>query len=125
VNFVGLEIETNKTAGEEIRRTEAPRPAMAGALILMLTVVEFVLLVLVIQAVAAGWNSPHTVTEEVAAAPFAGILKSDQQIISAWIAGIMFCIAFTALLYQRYFMDHVILAKKRFRKWEDEGVQFE
>jgi hypothetical protein len=28
-------------------------------------------------------------------------------------------------LYQRGFVDHVTIAKKRFRKWEDEGVQFE
>ncbi len=122
---MGLEIETNKTPGEEIRRTAAPRPAAAGAIILMLTIVEFVLLVLVIQAVAAGWNSPHTITEEVAQAPLSKIFKSDQQIISSWIAGIFFCIAWTALLYQRYFMDHLVIAKKRFRKWEDEGVQFD
>lgn len=121
---MGLEIATNKTPGEEIRRTPAERPAMAGALILALTVIQFVFLVLVIQAVAAGWNSPHTITEEVATAPLSGLFKSDQQIISSWIAGIFFCISFSALLYQRYFMDHVVLAKRRFRKWEDEGVQF-
>ena len=122
---MGLQITTNKTPGEEIRRTPAPRPAVAGGLILALTAIQFLFLALTIQAVAAGWNSPHTITEEVATAPLSGLFKSDQQIISSWIAGIFFCMAFTALLYQRYFMDHVIIAKKRFRKWEDEGVQFE
>lgn len=120
---MGLEIPTNKTPGDELRRTPAQRPAFAGLLILSLVLIEFVFLALVFNAIWNGWNSPVEVTPEVDAAPLSGIFKSDQQIIASWIAGIFFSLAFITLLYQRYFMDHVIIAKKRFRKWEDEGVQ--
>lgn len=120
---MGLEILTNKTPGEEIRRTPAPRPPIVGAMIIALLIIEFVLIALVFNAVAAGANSPHTIQEDVAEAPLSGIFKSDQQIIASWLAGVMFCMSFIILLYQRYFKDHVTIAKRRFRKWEDEGVQ--
>jgi hypothetical protein len=119
---MGLEIPTNKVPGAEMRRTPAPRPAIVGALILAFIVLEFVFIYLTFNAVSQGWNSPHTVTEAVANAPLAGIFKSDQQIISSWLAGVFFCLSFIILLYQRYFLDHVTIAKRRFRKWEDEGV---
>ena len=120
---MGLEIPTNKTPGDEIRRTAAPRPAFVGLMILSLAVIEFVLLGLVFNAIWEGWNSPHTMTEEVTAAPLSGLFGGDQRIISSWLAGIFFSMGMITLLYQRYFMDHVTIAKKRFRKWEDEGVQ--
>jgi Na+/proline symporter len=120
---MGLEIPTNKTPGDEVRRTAAPRPALVGLMIIALTLIQWVLLVLVFWAVAKGWNSPSHVTPQVASAPLGGILKSDQQIIAAWLGGIFYCLAFIIFLYQRYFMDHVTIAKRRFRKWEDEGVQ--
>ncbi len=120
---MGLEIPTNKTPGTEIRRTAAERPPLVGLMILLLTIIEFVLLALVFNAVWEGWNSPHTMTEEVAHAPLSGLFGADQRIIASWFAGIFFCLGFICLLYQRYFMDHVTIAKKRFRKWEDEGVQ--
>ena len=120
---MGLEIPTNKTPGDEIRRTPAPRPPVVGAMILGLVAIQIVLLALVFYAVSQGWNSPHTVTEEVHNAPLGGIFKSDQQIIASWLAGIFISMSFIILLYQRYFLDHVTIAKKRFRKWEDEGVQ--
>lgn len=119
---MGLEILTNKTPGEEIRRTPAPRPPIVGAMIIALLIIEFVLIALVFNAVASGANSPHTIQEDVAEAPLSGIFKSDQQIIASWLAGVMFCMSFIILLYQRYFKDHVTIAKRRFRKWEDEGV---
>ncbi len=120
---MGLEIPTNKTPGDEIRRTAAVRPPFAGLLILTLAVIEFVFLGLVFNAVWEGWNAPATLTEEVAHAPLSGLFGGDQRIIASWLAGIFFCMGFITLLYQRYFMDHVTIAKKRFRKWEDEGVQ--
>ncbi len=120
---MGLEIPTNKTPGEELRRTPAERPALVGLMILLLTIIEFVLLALVFNAIWEGWNSPHTMTEEVTNAPLSGLFDGDQRIISSWLAGIFISLGFISLLYQRYFMDHVTIAKKRFRKWEDEGVQ--
>lgn len=120
---MGLEIPTNKTPGEEVRRTPAERPPVVGLMILGLTLVEFVFVYLIFHAVIHGYNSPTHVTDAVANAPLAGILKSDQQIIAAWLGGTFYCLAFITFLYQRYFMDHVTIAKRRFRKWEDEGVQ--
>ena len=119
---MGLEIPTNKTPGQEIRRTVPERPPMVGLMILSLTLLEFVFMGLIFNAVANGWNSPHTLSPEVEGLPLAGIFKSDQQIISSWLAGSFYCLAFITFLYQRYFMDHVTIAKKRFRKWEDEGA---
>lgn len=120
---MSLEIPTNKTPGDEIRRTAAPRPAIVGFMIVALTALQLVLTGLVFYAVGQGWNSPVHVTPGVHNAPLGTILKSDQQIISAWLAGIFYCLGTIIFLYQRYFTDHVTIAKRRFRKWEDEGVQ--
>lgn len=120
---MGLEIRTNKTPGDEIRRTEAERPAMAGFMILALTLLEFVFVYLVFHAVFNGYNSPTTVGTALQNQPLTAIFKSDQQIISLWLACIFFNLSFITFLYQRYFMDHITIAKRRFRKWEDEGVQ--
>ena len=34
-----------------------------------------------------------------------------------------FSLWYIIFLWQRFFKDHVTIAKRRFRKWEDEGVQ--
>lgn len=120
---MGLEIPTNKVPGTEVRRTPGTRPAMAGLMILALTAIQLVFVGLIFNAVANGWNSPSAVAPAVHDAFFGKVLKSDQQIISAWLAGVFYCLAFTIFLYQKYFMDHVTIVKRRFRKWEDEGVQ--
>ena len=120
---MGLEIKTNKEPGTESRVTPAPRPPVIGLLILGLTVIELVLAYLVFDAVIRGANSPTVTSPELAGAPLIGWFVSDQRIISLWLAGIFFSLGFVVFLYQRYFMDHVTVVKKRFRKWEDEGVQ--
>jgi hypothetical protein len=119
---MGLEIQTNKEPGTEIRRTPGERPAVVGLMIVLLTLVQLVFVYLIFDAIFKGYNSPTMVTPGVAAAPLSGIFKSDQQIIASWLAGVFYCLAFITFLYQRYFMDHVTIAKRRFRKWEDEGV---
>lgn len=122
---MGLEIATNKAPGAEIRSTPAPRPAIVGLMILALTAIELVFVYLVFDAVfVRGANSPTVTTPEVAAAPLGSWFDSDQRIISLWLAGAFFNLSFIVFLYQAYFMDHVTVAKRRFRKWEDEGVQF-
>lgn len=120
---MGLEIPTNKTPGDEIRRTDAERPAVVGLMIVTLTLLQLVLVFLVFYAVVKGYNSPTSVGTALEGQPFTKILKSDQQIISFWLGGLFINLSFITLLYQRYFMDHVTIAKRRFRKWEDEGVQ--
>ena len=49
--------------------------------------------------------------------------NNEQTIVSFWIAIIFFALTYMIFLYQRFFKDHVTIYKKRFRKWEDEGVQ--
>lgn len=120
---MGLEIPTNKTPGDVIRSTEAERPAFIGLLIVGLTALELIFMVLLIAGVAQGANSATHVDPAISEAPFGTVLKSEQQILSFWLAGAFYCLAFIIFLYQRYFMDHVTIAKRRFRKWEDEGVQ--
>lgn len=122
---MGLEIPTNKEPGTVIRETDAPRPALIGLCIVLLTLIEFVFVVLIFWALGNNANSAHDMAPEVAAAPLGEVLKSEQQVISLWLAGAFFNLSFIIFLYQRFFMDHVTIAKRRFRKWEDEGVQFE
>lgn len=120
---MGLEVQTNKTPGDVLRNTEPERPSFIGLLILSLTVLELVFVSLTFIAVANGANSATAVDPAISEAPFGKVLKSEQQIISFWLAGAFYCLAFIIFLYQRFFMDHTTIAKKRFRKWEDEGVQ--
>jgi beta-lactamase regulating signal transducer with metallopeptidase domain len=121
---MGLEIKTNKEPGTVSRVTPAARPPMVGLLILLLTGIEFVLIYITSYTVfALGANSPSITSPQLAGAPLINWFKSDQRIISLWLAGIFFNMAYIIFLYQRFFMDHVTIVKRRFRKWEDEGVQ--
>ena len=125
---MGLEIQSSKVPGTEIRRTPAQRPAMIGLCIVGLTLIEFVFVALVLNiTLFPGTDEPlsaHHMDPEVHAQPLAPLFVSEQQIVSIWLAGAFFTLAWIVFLYQRYFMDHVTIAKRRFRKWEDEGVQF-
>ncbi len=125
---MGLEIATNKVPGTTIRETEAQRPAFIGLCIVALTVIEFVFVALVLNITlfpgTAEPLSAYQMDPEVEAAPLAKWFISEQQIVSLWLAGSFFTLSFIIFLYQRFFMDHLTIAKKRFRKWEDEGVQF-
>ena len=125
----GLEVQTGKVPGTVVRRTPAPRPAFIGFLIVVLAAIEFVFVVLVFMAVANGANSAAgldpaipTVTLDIyfQKIPF---FISEQTLISFWLACIFFCLWYILFLYQRFFTDHVTIAKRRFRKWEDEGAQ--
>lgn len=125
---MGLEIQSSKVPGTEMRRTPASRPPMIGLCIVALTLIEFVFVALVIHiTLFAGLEQPlsaHHMDPEVLAQPLAGLFISEQQVVSIWLAGAFFTLAWIVFLYQRCFMDHVTIAKRRFRKWEDEGVQF-
>ncbi len=120
---MGLEIQTNKTPGDTIRTTPAERPAFIGLCIVALTLIEFVLMFLVFDAIFKGANLASEMDPAIKASFMGSVLKSEQQVISLWLAGIFFNLSFIVFLYQRFFMDHVTIAKRRFRKWEDEGVQ--
>lgn len=118
-----LEIPTNKEPGTEIRRTAAARPAIVGAFILGLTIIEFVFAGLVFTAMANGANRAGDYDPAIDSAPLNGLFLNEQTIISFWLACTFFCLFAIVLLYQRFYLDHVTIAKRRFRKWEDEGVQ--
>ena len=125
----GLEVQTGKVPGTVVRTTPAPRPAFIGFLILVLTVIEFTFVVLVFTAIAHNANNAAAhdpaIPEGVIDIGFQRIhfFKNEQTIISFWLACIFFCLWYMIFLYQRFFTDHVTIAKRRFRKWEDEGVQ--
>lgn len=125
----GLEIQTGKVPGTVVRRTPAQRPAFIGLLIVALAGIEFLFVILVFWAVGTGANSAAGLDPAIPTAtldiyyqeiPF---FTSEQTLISFWLACIFFALWYMLFLYQRYFVDHVTIAKKRFRKWEDEGVQ--
>ncbi len=132
---MGLEIQTGKTPGTVVRATPAPRPAIIGAMILGLFLIQMVYVVLIgmalYQDAIEDPTDPHKPGANNAAehhpaiddAPMGPMFKNEQTIISFWIAMTFFCLFGMILLYQRYFKDHVTITKKRFRKWEDEGVQ--
>lgn len=120
---MGLEIPTNKTPGAVLRETEAQRPAFIGLCIVALTGIELVLMALVFIAIGNGANMAADMDPAIKEAFLGPVLKSEQQVVSLWLAGVFFNLAFIIFLYQRFFTDHRTIAKRRFRKWEDEGVQ--
>ena len=127
--MAGLEVQTGKVPGTVIRRTPAQRPAFIGMLIVAGALVELTFVVLVFWALAKGGNSAAGLDPSIPTwtldiyfqkIPF---FISEQTLISFWLACIFFMLWYLIFLYQRFFVDHVTIAKKRFRKWEDEGVQ--
>lgn len=120
---MGLEIQTGKVPGTEIRRTPATRPAFAGLLILLLTALEVLFIVLVFAALGNNANNAGAHDPAISKAPLGSLFLNEQTIVSFWLGCVFYCLFGIILLYQRYFTDHVTIAKRRFRKWEDEGVQ--
>ena len=127
--MTGLEVQTGKVPGTVVRRTPAPRPAFIGLLIVASALIELVFVVLVFWAIGSGANSAAGLDPRIPTwtldiyfqkIPF---FISEQTLISFWLACIFFLLWYVLFLYQRFFVDHVTIAKKRFRKWEDEGVQ--
>lgn len=127
--MAGLEVQTGKVPGTVIRRTAASRPAFIGMLIVASALLELVFTVLVFWAIFKGANSAAGLDPRIPVVtldiyfqkiPF---FISEQTLISFWLACIFFLLWYILFLYQRFFVDHVTIAKKRFRKWEDEGVQ--
>ena len=127
--MAGLEVQTGKVPGTVIRRTVASRPPFIGLLIVAMSLIELVFVVLVFWAVGTGANSAAGLDPRIPVwtldiyfqkIPF---FISEQTLISFWLACIFFCLWYIIFLYQRFFVDHVTIAKKRFRKWEDEGAQ--
>jgi hypothetical protein len=125
----GLEVQTGKVPGTVVRTTPATRPAFIGFLILVLAVIELTFTVLVFMAIGAGANNAAAhdpaIPNGTINIGFRQIefFLNEQTIVSFWLACIFFCLFGIIFLYQRFFLDHVTIAKKRFRKWEDEGVQ--
>jgi hypothetical protein len=130
---VSLEIQTGKVPGTVIRASPAERPALVGAMILGLFLCQLIFLGLIgmalyQDAISDGKKVPdannaaahHPAIDH---APLGTLFKNEQTIVSFWIACVFFSLAYMVFLYQRFFKDHVTIAKRRFRKWEDEGVQ--
>lgn len=128
---MGLEIPSAKVPGTVVRTTAAPRPAFIGLLIVVLTVIIFVMggltmyAVLVKGANNAAAHDPAIPEYTVSIFGFKefNFFINEQTIVSFWLAVIFFSLFELIFLYQRFFVDHVTIAKRRFRKWEDEGVQ--
>lgn len=127
--MAGLEVQTGKVPGTVIRRTPAPRPPFVGLLIVAAALIELVFTVLVFWAIGTGANSAAGLDPRIPTftldiyfqkIPF---FISEQTLISFWLACIFFLLWYIIFLYQRFFVDHVTIAKRRFRKWEDEGAQ--
>lgn len=133
---MGLEIQTGKTPGTVVRTTPAARPAIVGAMILALFLIQLLFFGLIAKAlwqdaisdpsadpVVPDANNAAGHDPAIDNAPMGTMFKNEQTIISFWISMTFFCLFGMIFLYQRYFKDHITITKKRFRKWEDEGVQ--
>jgi ABC-type multidrug transport system fused ATPase/permease subunit len=143
---MGLEIQTGKTPGAEVRRTPAERPAFIGLLIVGLMLIIWLMFYLVVSALLprlwignigvpddqlppmannAAEHDPAIPNLSFSIFGFKEVtfFLNEQTIISFWISIIFFSLTYMIFLYQRFFRDHVTIYKKRFRKWEDEGVQ--
>lgn len=132
--MASLEVQTGKVPGTVVRSTKASRPAFVGALILGLFVVQLIFLGLVSMAIwqdmiadpKKGIPDANNAAEHdpaIESAPLANLFVNEQTIVSFWLACLFFAFSYMVFLYQRYFRDHTTIVKKRFRKWEDEGVQ--
>ena len=128
--MAGLEVQTGKVPGTEVRRTPAPRPPFIGFLILVLAGIIWMMTILVGYAVFA--KGANDAAAHDPAIPNVELnlgfqtiefFLNEQTIISFWLAIIFFALFEMLFLYQRFFTDHVTIAKRRFRKWEDEGAQ--
>ncbi|MEK6985522.1 MAG: hypothetical protein AABX89_03955 [Candidatus Thermoplasmatota archaeon] len=130
----GLEVNTGKVPGTVVRSTPASRPAFVGALILGLFVVQMIFLSLVSMAIYQDLiadpkkgipdaNNAAAHDPAIEGAPLGGLFLNEQTIVSFWLACLFFSFSFMVFLYLRYFKDHTTIVKRRFRKWEDEGVQ--
>ena len=130
---MSLEIQTGKVPGTEVRRSVAERPPIVGAMILGLFACQLIFLALIgmalyQDAISDGKKIPDANNAAghdpaIDHAPLGKLFKNEQTIISFWIACVFFCLAYMVFLYQRFFKDHVTIVKRRFRTWEDEGVQ--
>jgi hypothetical protein len=135
---MGLDIPTPKVPGTEVRRTPARPTAVAGGLIFALLILELVFMGLVFSAVydldgftpklahlSAAGHDPAIPKFGFSIFGFKDVefFTSEQTLLSFWLACTFFCLFTIIMLYQRCFLDHVTVAKRRFRKWEDEGVQ--
>lgn len=126
---MGLEIQTGKVPGTEVRRTPAPRPPVVGLMILALSLLTLLFVGLVLYSLMPSLfhhpeaNNAAAIDPQIKAHGIWVPFINEQTIISFWIGCSFVCVALMTLLWQRYFVDHVTIAKKRFRKWEDEGVQ--
>ena len=96
--MAGLEIQTGKVPGTEVRRTPAPRPAFIGFLIVALAVIELVFVALVFTAIANHANNAAAHDPRIPNGTIniyfqhIQFFKNEQTIISFWISMATFCI---------------------------------
>ncbi len=92
-----------KELGDIVRYEPAPQPAWAMGLIFALTIVVVANAILFVIGIEAGWNDP--------------MLGQTQ--LAIWLGNVFLGLALILVLYRRYFLDDVLVVKKRHPKYED------
>lgn len=92
-----------KEMGDIVRFEKATQPAWAAFLILVLTAVVVVNAILFVVAVQMGLNDP--------------MLEQTNQAIM--LGNVFLGMAMILMLYRRFFVDDVMIVKKRHPKYED------
>ncbi len=88
--------------GDIVRFEPASQAAFAALLIVVTTLVVVVNAVMFIVGLQLGWNAPLQQTQ-----------------LGVWLANTMFGLALILILYRRFFVDDMLIVKKRHPKYED------
>lgn len=91
-----------KQMGDIVRFEPARQPAFAAFLIFLVTAVVVLNAVLFIAGLQLGWNHPV-----------------EQTWLGVFLANTFFGLAIILILYRRFFVDDILVVKKRHPKYED------
>lgn len=92
-----------KEMGDIVRYEPAPQPAWAAAVIFVLTIVVLANALLFVIGIQIGWNDPI----------------GQQTQLAFWLANVFLGLALILVLYRRFFLDDIMVVKKRHPKYED------
>lgn len=92
-----------KEMGDVVRFEPASQPAWAAALVVVMAFIVVVNAFLFIWGIGAGWNDPI----------------EDQVQLGIMLGNVFFGLALVMVLYRRFFVDDIMIVKKRHPKYED------
>jgi uncharacterized membrane protein YhaH (DUF805 family) len=92
-----------KEMGDIVRFEPAPQPFWAAVLIVLLMLVTVVNALLFVMGIQLGWNRP----------------VEDQTRLGIILGNVFLGLTLILVLYRRFFIDDILVVKKRHPKYED------